>query len=759
MADLYVSPRGNDAWSGRFPDPLADGSDGPKATLDGARQAVQALLHSQPPRDLLVMLRGGTYRMTQTVVFGLADSPARGHSVTYAAYADETPILSASQPITGWRRLSHYPPEIPAAARGHLWVANVGSPNDSPWSFRTLYDALGALPRAQSAGFQLPEAPRIAGPESVRQTSDTLSFPPGALRSWPNLEDIEILVRPSFAWTMNILGLAEVDETHHTARTLVPATYPLQRPHHFIDTIKASCWVENVLEYLDRPAMWVLDTRQGLLYLWPRSGWDEPEAIEAPTLCELLRVEGRIDADGPVDEPARGIVFRGLTLAHGDRSPLHPEDIGLQHDWALYDRDDALVRFRGAEDCRVLGCHLHDSGGTGVRLDLYAQRITIQGNLIEHLGGSGVLLAGYGPGTKDVNHHNRICDNTIHHIGELIWHAPAIFCWQSGYNAICHNLIYNTNYDGIVLSGVRPELLAGGGNPRERGTVRHHQIGPAADWLDLLGGRLAPDWQPSTFFVPYMARVRCYQHTRHNLVEANELHHVMSLLGDGNAIYLSDTDVGTIIRRNYIHDQVGLGGNSAIRTDEYTTGATMEENVVWRCVCGGLNLKHYDNHALNNVIGDVPDLVDVDVAGQPTRLSFGMISLVLADPPDRRPPGSEMQVQHNILEKTDIDRPFYRQWRVGGELQEGGLGFCDLGENLYYAPAETDQGGSHLARYRAHGLDLHSVVADPLFVDPANGDFRLQPGSPALALGIRSIDLCDVGPRPAERWDRIDGSE
>jgi len=35
--------------------------------------------------------------------------------------------------------------------------------------------------------------------------------------------------------------------------------------------------------------------------------------------------------------------------------------------------------------------------------------------------------------------------------------------------------------------------------------------------------------------------------------------------------------------------------------------------------------------------------------------------------------------------------------------------------------------------------DLHSIVVDPLFVDPEAGDFRLKPESPALALGFESI--------------------
>jgi hypothetical protein len=48
--------------------------------------------------------------------------------------------------------------------------------------------------------------------------------------------------------------------------------------------------------------------------------------------------------------------------------------------------------------------------------------------------------------------------------------------------------------------------------------------------------------------------------------------------------------------------------------------------------------------------------------------------------------------------------------------------------------------------WQALGLDRHSRIADPLFVNRARDDYRLKPGSPAYALGFRPIPVDKIGP-------------
>jgi len=66
------------------------------------------------------------------------------------------------------------------------------------------------------------------------------------------------------------------------------------------------------------------------------------------------------------------------------------------------------------------------------------------------------------------------------------------------------------------------------------------------------------------------------------------------------------------------------------------------------------------------------------------------------------------------------------------------------GTNEQFPPTQKP---TTLQQWQAEGKDVHSVVADPLFVNPTAFDFRLQNSSPALKLGFIQIDTSQVGPR------------
>ncbi|KLU07812.1 hypothetical protein RISK_000185 [Rhodopirellula islandica] len=691
-ADFYVSPEGRDNWSGTLAEPNDSQTDGPFATLPRARDAIRTS-GSNPAGDALVLIRGGTYRLTETVVFGLQDSGTPNRKVTYAACPGETPVFSAGQAITGWQPVTTPPPGLPEKALGKVQVADVSA------RFHTLFDAEGMLPRARSQGF----IPLKGG------SRNELHFPAGRLKNWTNVEDIEIVVRPHHAWIVNILPLESVNEKKQIARTSIDATYAMN-PLHFLKTTH-SCWVENTLEELDEPGEWALNTQTGKLYLWPRN--DSP--ILAPRLKELIRIEGKIDKEGPRDIPVTNLCLRGLTFMHGESDRIASDDAGLQHDWDMHDKANALVRLRGTEHCKIEQCHFAHSGGTAIRVDLHGQHNTIAGNVIEHMGGAGILLCGYGPGTKDVNRENLVFNNYIHHTGRIHSHSPGIMLWQSGENRVANNLVHNTPYTGIILSGCMTDFFRRQGRELGR-TIRRHEIASLPKQ-------------------PKLQDVLPYLHTHDNTIELNEIHHAMEMLGDGNAIYIRGAGSENVIRRNFVHHLVApMIMQAAIRTDGGQRDTLIAENLIYKCTSQGILMK-LNTRVENNIVADI-------IA--PPRGYYLSV---------REGPLTGATIQRNIFYSSSETCTFIDELPPGkGRTSEDRRGRAlarskdaDTDHNIYYCVSDPALGEQMLDKQRQDGVDAQSLAVDPLFVDPANGDFRLSPDSPALRLGFVPWDVSKAG--------------
>ena len=97
---LYLSPDGNDNWSGRLPEPDPAGNDGPLATLEWAREMVRRLRESGDAHGpITVWVRGGRYHLGQPVWFNGRDSGP----TTYRGCPGETATFTGGRRVTGWR--------------------------------------------------------------------------------------------------------------------------------------------------------------------------------------------------------------------------------------------------------------------------------------------------------------------------------------------------------------------------------------------------------------------------------------------------------------------------------------------------------------------------------------------------------------------------------------------------------------------------------------------------------------------------------
>ncbi len=677
---IYIRPDGNDSAEGT--------PDAPLKTLEGALARHREQRHAQPgPAEWV--LGDGEFVFEQPLVLTEADADP-DHPLTIRADAGRTPVLTSLRPVIGWTPGDD--PAIPQPLRGKVWSADMSRCPGYRGDFRALFRDGRMIDRARGRGFQ--PTIEVQGGRKFHDR-DLLHLPPEMVEVITSTGSPEVFIRPHQSWLVNYLDIESVDADNAVARTAITGTYRLDRVTNMPK--EDSCWIENVLAVLSPEKPWVLDRNTDTLWLHAESDPNEQD-IRFPTLRELIRVEGRNVTDAVSgDVPAEGFHFEGLTFTGGDRDVWTREDRGIQHDWDMYDKDNALLRFRGAAHCAVRRCTFRDSGGDGVRCDLFAQHITIEHNRMDELGGTGVLLCGYGPGQKDVNRHNLVRANEIARVGRLFWHAPAIFLWQSGSNQLLNNRIYDLHYTAVVLSGVRPRFFKVR-EPAEWGTnfsmpedvreylglIRWDEVGRIEGREDALRYAIGTD----------------------NLVQDNEIHDVMKTLADGNAIYLSCSGPGNRVSRNLLYDCPRVG--SEIRFDDDQDDSTVEFNVV---IGNGIKLKHR-NKILNNII-----------------IGGTLIFFRTAEP------GSE--VRHNVV--YSIYKP--------------GFMYCDdldliasikPDENLFYSPDEQEL-RERLEQVQQVGADTGSRVADPMFEDLAGGDLRFKPQSPALAMGIEPIDMSTIG--------------
>lgn len=369
--------------------------------------------------------------------------------------------------------------------------------------------------------------------------------------------------------------------------------------------------------------------------------------------------------------------------------------ISFQHnDWVLDPKGNsstqaavnvpAAIMADGARHCAIESCEVAHSGTYAIWLRRGCKENRIQKNRLHDLGAGGVRVGEDQMAKTDAaeSSHNLIDNNHIFDGGRIYPGCIGIWVAQSSHNRITHNDIHDFYYSGMSLG-----------------------------W----------NWNDDA------------NRTHHNIVEHNHIHHLgHGVMSDMGLIYCLGVSTGSVIRNNLLHDiwpydapAYGWG----IYFDGTCGGFLAENNVVYNTRSGGI---FYNNGGHSHTIRNNIFAHSADYAMWPYW--------------EKRP----STFKHNIVYLSQGELFIWHAQGKMAERQKAGDPLGTWEKNVYWhtgGPGKLRffRSNRTLEAWQKHGLDATSIVADPMFVDPANYDFRLKEGSPALKLGFQPIDLSKVG--------------
>jgi hypothetical protein len=436
---VYVAPEGDDRWSGGLAEPAIDGSDGPVASLERARELARAA--SGPTT---VLLRGGDYLRSVPFTLGPADKGVR-----YAAYPGERPRLLGGPRLDGFAPLSDVAilERLDPAARSHVLVCDLRA--------NGLTD-LGMLrPRGWNrppgaAGFGSAYYDRIERPAAHLEIF--FDGRPLTLARWPNEGFAEIggYVQPipdqhggeigaleagfhytgdrperwradeeiwlhgywAWDWANSYERVAQIDLEQRLIRT--------EPPHgHYGFRVGGRYYALNILEELDAPGEYYVDHERGKLYLWP------PDEIEGTEVLASLVEEALIQISAGED-----LTISGLVLEAGR---------------------GAGVMINGGRAVTIENCTLRNLGSDGVVV-LGGREHRVRGCEVEHTGDAGIIMAGGDRATLEPCDHV-VEANTVCKVGR--WsrtYCPAIQLAGVGLRA-SDNHLFDLPHAAILYQG------------------------------------------------------------------------------------------------------------------------------------------------------------------------------------------------------------------------------------------------------------------------------------------------------------------
>ena len=371
-ASFYVSPEGNDAWSGRLAAPGADGTDGPFRSLERARDAVRQYRAGGAfdGTPTVVEVLPGLYRLEKTWALtaddsGTSDSPViwrgtRGEGGRPLAVLRGGPAVSGGRPVSDAAVLERLKQEV----RGHvleydlkpLGVTEYGPP-DGENGTELFFQGRPMTPaRYPNEGYITftrveDEDGTVVTQDDHKEVYTPNIFADGELLArWSREPDLWTLGYWRLDWAYSRQKVAQIDLEKNLMR--------LAEPNHGYGYAPGQYYyVYHALCELDAPGEYYIDKESGKLYFYPPE-----ESGEGDLYLSMLDtlIEGN---------EAEHLVLTGLCLegCRADAIRMNGREL-LLSGLVIRNTGGAGIRLAG-DRCLVYGSYLRETGGAGINLN------------------------------------------------------------------------------------------------------------------------------------------------------------------------------------------------------------------------------------------------------------------------------------------------------------------------------------------------------------------------------------------------------